>query len=40
MKKIFIADFLPLANKGEEEIIRGIETLYKCKIPYFRNTII
>lgn len=32
MKKIFIADFLPLANKGEEEIIRGIETLYKCKI--------
>lgn len=32
MKKIFIADFLPLANKGEEEIIRGIETLYSDKI--------
>lgn len=31
MKIIFIADFLPLANKGEEEIIRGIETLYKKK---------
>lgn len=31
MKKIFIADFLPLANKGEEEIIRGIETLYTEK---------
>lgn len=28
MKNIFIADFLPLANKGEEEIIRGIETLF------------
>ncbi len=26
--KIFIADYLPLANKGEEEILRGIETLY------------
>lgn len=32
MKRIFIADFLPLANKGEEEIIRGIETLYKSKV--------
>ena len=27
--KIFIADYLPLANKGEEEILRGIETLFK-----------
>ena len=27
--KIFVADYLPLANKGEEEILRGIETLFK-----------
>ena len=26
--KIFIADYLPLANKGEEEILRGLEALY------------
>lgn len=26
--KIFIADYLPLANKGEEEILRGLESLY------------
>lgn len=31
MIKVFIADFLPLANKGEEEIIRGIETLFQAK---------
>ena len=29
--KIFIADYLPLANKGEEEILRGIEALFKSK---------
>lgn len=29
--KIFIADYLPLANKGEEEILRGLESLYKKK---------
>lgn len=27
--KIFVADYLPLANKGEEEILRGIEVLFK-----------
>ena len=26
--RVFIADYLPLANKGEEEILRGIEALY------------
>lgn len=26
--KIFIADYLPLSNKGEEEILRGIESLF------------
>lgn len=31
MIKVFIADFLPLKNKGEEAILRGIETLYKKK---------
>lgn len=29
LKKIFIPDFLPLNNKGEEAILRGIETIYK-----------
>ena len=29
--KVFIADYLPLANKGEEEIIRGIEALFRKK---------
>ncbi len=29
--KIFIADYLPLANKGEEEILRGIEVLFREK---------
>lgn len=29
--KIFIADYLPLKNKGEEEIIRGIESLFRKK---------
>lgn len=28
---IFVADYLPLANKGEEEILRGIEELFKQK---------
>lgn len=28
---IFIADYLPLKNKGEEAILRGIESLYKEK---------
>ena len=30
--KIFIADYLPLRNKGEEEIVRGIEYLFKQKV--------
>lgn len=29
--RVFIADYLPLANKGEEEILRGIETLFKSR---------
>lgn len=29
--RIFIADYLPLKNKGEEEILRGIETIYTLK---------
>ena len=27
--KIFIADFLPIKNKGEEAILRGIQSLYE-----------
>ena len=29
--KIFIADYLPLKNKGEEAIVRGLESLFKKK---------
>ena len=29
--KIFVADYLPLKNKGEEAIVRGLESLFKKK---------
>lgn len=29
--KIFIADFLPIKNKGEEALLRGIQSLYQDK---------
>ena len=29
--KIFIADYLPIKNKGEEAILRGIQSLYQEK---------
>lgn len=31
MMKIFIADYLPIKNKGEEALLRGIQSLYEEK---------